>query len=287
MARPFFEASILECARMGSDYSEHYSVTESQTSSGDTYAKLDHPYPVLRMTFDLSNTHRDKYREDVTTLYHKCQGQFGGFRLRHDQDYSTNNYVDVPTATDQICLATATANVFQMVRWYGTQGDPTQAHRRLRKPVVGTGLVSIEGVTIASGYSIDYTTGEITFTNKTDTITGINKGITTTINTIAHPYAIGDFVHVSGVVGMTEINGLRGTVLSVPDVDNIIIDIDSSAFTDYVSDGTLNTTPQTGETVRTGAYFDIPVHFMDALNGNYNNANVVSGSFALEELLNP
>ena len=73
-------------------------------------------------------------------------------------------------------------------------------------------------------------------------------------------YAVGASVHLSGVVGMTEINGLRGIVLSQTS-GSITVDIDSSGFSAYSSGGVVNTRPQDGETVTGGCEFDIPAHF--------------------------
>lgn len=287
MARPFFEESILECARMGSDYSESYAVTETQTASGDSYAHLAHPYPVFRMTMDFANTDRAKYREDITSLYHKCQGSLAGFRARHHQDYSTNNFVDVPTATDQYCLPTDVAGQYQIVRWYHTQGDRSKSHRRIRKPVAGTVLVSIDGQPVTAGVAVSNTTGVITFTDVSRTITGISQAAQAVVTISGtNPYQVGDWVYISGVVGMTEINGSRYLVTSRTS-STITLAVNSTGFTEYTSGGNTHTAPQGSEIVRAGCYFDIPVHFIEDLNGNYSNANVVSGSFMVEELLNP
>lgn len=285
MARPFFEESIIECARMGSDYSESYDVVETQTKSGDTYAHIAHPYPVFRMTMDFANTARDIYREDITALYHKCQGTFAGFRARHHQDFSTNNYIDAPTAFDQICTG-LTATNYQICRWYGAQGDTTQSHRRIKKPVDGTALVSIGVDVVTDGFSVDYATGVVTFTDSTFAISAIALGANTTITAVGHTYHAGDSVALSGIVGTAELNGMRAQVLGVSG-DDFTLDIDSTAFTAYTSGGDTHTAPLEAETVCAGCYFDLPVHFIDALNGNYSNANVISGSFMIEELLNP
>lgn len=70
------------------------------------------------------------------------------------------------------------------------------------------------------------------------TITGITLGATTII-TAANTLEAGDQVVVQNVVGTTELNGNQYTVLSAT-ATTVTIDVDSSAFTPYISDGTVS-----------------------------------------------
>ena len=68
-------------------------------------------------------------------------------------------------------------------------------------------------------------------------ITGIDRGTTTTVYSAFHGYAVGDIAYFRDVVGMTQINGRSGKVLSVPNASKVIVDIDSSTFTPFTGDG--------------------------------------------------
>ncbi len=71
-------------------------------------------------------------------------------------------------------------------------------------------------------------------------IQSITKASTTTITTVNyHGFKIGDVLNLSGVVGMTQINGLTGNVLAVPNSVSVIVDINSSSFSAYTSGGTV------------------------------------------------
>lgn len=70
------------------------------------------------------------------------------------------------------------------------------------------------------------------------TITAITLGSTTTI-TVNNTLDAGQQVLISGVVGTTELNGNFYTILSTT-ATSIIIDVDSTSFTPYVSDGSVN-----------------------------------------------
>lgn len=68
------------------------------------------------------------------------------------------------------------------------------------------------------------------------TITAISKANGAVI-TAANDFVTGDVVIVSGVVGMTEINMLGGTVASASATGFTITEINSTAFTTYTSGG--------------------------------------------------
>lgn len=71
-------------------------------------------------------------------------------------------------------------------------------------------------------------------------ITGITQASQAVI-TVANTLASGQQVLVSGVVGMTELNGNVYTVVSATST-TVTLDVDSTGFTPYVSDGTLSVT---------------------------------------------
>ena len=162
MTRPFLETQAPIAIDFGSSFGQSYAVMNTSTSSGDSYGILQNPFPILRYDLGYTNREQSYTTEQVINLYHTVGGTFGGFRLKDWADYSTNNYVDVPTGGDQICIATAIAGQYQMVRWYGTQGDMTQPRRLIKKPVDGSGLVAVDSV-ITTEYVIDYATGLILF----------------------------------------------------------------------------------------------------------------------------
>jgi len=86
-----------------------------------------------------------------------------------------------------------------------------------------------------------YVTGDASlFTSTLKTITGITAVSRAVVTSVAHGMAVGDVVTFSNVVGMTEINRLRGTILTVPTADTFSVNIDSSAFTAYASGGLAN-----------------------------------------------
>lgn len=75
-------------------------------------------------------------------------------------------------------------------------------------------------------------------------ILSVVKGATTTLEVAFHEYEVGDKIYLSGIEGMEDLNLQTVTVLSVPDANHIVVDIDSRAFDDFVSsDGETRVAP--------------------------------------------
>lgn len=267
----FLEERLPICVRLGASWSDDYAVTITQTAGGQEYRALTHPYPVRRFSISYVRD-RGELETELLALYHRAHGRYAGFRVKAHDDYTTNAGTRAPTAFDQ-SLALVSAGVYQLQKAYGAGGTPLDIGlpvRTIFKPVAGTTKVgirnSISGDHAVTAWTVDTTTGRVTFAaNKAATISGITKGLTTTITFSAHTFLAGDSVHVSGVSGMTEINGRRATVLA-RDATTITLDINSTAFAAWTSGGTVNTLPQTGETVMGGCEFDIPCRFDSAID---------------------
>lgn len=73
-------------------------------------------------------------------------------------------------------------------------------------------------------------------------VTAITQAENAQVTAAYHAYNVGEQVYFLGITGMTEINGLTGTVLSVIDDSNFTIDIDTRLFSAFIdSDGDVRT----------------------------------------------
>ena len=287
----FLEERLPIGVRMGASYADEYNVEITQTASGSEYRRLVHGYP--RRVFNVSYTQltADLWAQ-VMALYHRAYGMFAEFRVRAVDDYSTNARIAVPTATDQELQVITAGTVYQLQVAYGTGGTPLaigEPVRTIFKPVAGTTKVAIG--TLEQGalmWSVSTTTGRVTFAaNKTRAVTAITQAASAVVTVGAHTFAVGESVHFTGVAGMTQINGLRGTITAF-DATTITVSINSTGFATYTSGGTVNTNPQSGETVYGGCEFDIPCRFNSRIDVNAVAYGVrESGQIELIELLNP
>jgi uncharacterized protein (TIGR02217 family) len=288
----FLEERISGLIRYGATWTEDFSVKDSKTAAGSYYGALVHPYPVR--TFDASYMLDDaRLWTELVNVYMRAYGTFAGFRARCFDEWSTNGARGAPTAGDQP-LALISTGVYELRKYYGTDKTALAGygypHRKIKKPVAGTTRVAVAGVesTSVMSWTVDTTTGLVTFANTTKSITGISQAAAAVITLgIGHGFLAGESVYVSGVSGMTQINGARYYVTTVSPT-TITVAVNSSAFSAYTSGGTVMTTPQSGESVTGGCEFDFPVHFLTKLpvGMDYPGWRPVE-SLQFEELLNP
>src|SRR5574340_168705 len=258
MANPFLEQQIngAKFALYGCTFEEEYAVETVVTAGGAEYPRLIHPYPVL--SFDLSSlAAHDALYTGLLDLYRRAYGSYGGFRLRHWDEWSTNGRSGAPTPTDQP-LALVSGLVYQLQKQYGsgvllTEGKPT---RRLFKPVAGSVRVAIASQAVL-------TVGA------------------------SHGFVVNDVVQVSGVADMTQINGLRAAVTAIG-ASTITLAINSTTFSAYTSGGVVHSAPQSGEAVTAGCEFDIPVKFLTKLQAKHSfPTHSELPQILLRERLNP
>lgn len=91
-----------------------------------------------------------------------------------------------------------------------------------------TKLYSLSGITWSDATRLSTTTKNITG------LTQANPGVVTAVG---HGYATNDVVYITGVGGMTQVNGLRFTI-TVLTANTFSIGVDTSAYTAYTAGGT-------------------------------------------------
>lgn len=99
----------------------------------------------------------------VIAFFEARGGRLYGFRFKDWSDYKSALPSVAISRTDQsLGTGTGAATQFQLVKRY-TSGAQTWT-RTITKPVAGTVLVALNGVAQPSGWTVDTTTGIITFT---------------------------------------------------------------------------------------------------------------------------
>nr|MBL8412734.1 DUF2460 domain-containing protein [Dechloromonas sp.] len=286
----FLEERLSAPIKYGSSWGDEYTVDIVETSGGQEYPVLVHPFP--RRRFDVSYLlENNRVYTELCGLYHRAHGKFAAFRIRCEDEYSSNGRIGTPTAFDQP-MGLVSAGVYQLRKVYGTDQAPGATgypYRTIHKPVAGTVKVGIGPTEIRSAdWSVVTTTGRVTFAaDQSATVTGISKAAQAVISFSAHPYVVGQSIQLSGVVGMTQINGLRALVTAVAGL-NVTVAINSTAFSTYTSGGVAHTRPQAGESVTAGFEFDFPVRFNSSLpvGQDYPALRAVEG-VELIERINP
>ncbi|SHF32398.1 TIGR02217 family protein [Ruegeria intermedia] len=98
----------------------------------------------------------------VVAFFEARNGRLYGFRFKDWADWKSCLPSQTPAATDQLIgTGDGTTTDFQLVKAYAS-GTQTW-NRAITKPVAGSVTVAIDGVEQATGWSIDTTTGLVTF----------------------------------------------------------------------------------------------------------------------------
>ncbi|MCY1354380.1 hypothetical protein D9M68_176670 [compost metagenome] len=288
----FIEERLDPCIRLGAETEDSFFLSVTTTAGGSRYAALKNGKPYR--TFDIEFVKYDEeLAQEVASLYYRTWGGFAGFRVKSWSDFTTANDGKSAYTSLDCVLDVVSDGVYQLVKEYG-RGKPALAsigrpRRTIFKPVSGKAVIAVAELAYPNGHTIDYTTGRVTLAaNKSGVITGITKGATTTI-TVANSFIVGESVVISGVAGMTQINGRRA-VISARSPTSITVPINSSAFSDYTSGGSAQTRPLNSGTdiVTGGCEFDTPVAFDSNFNVQALGMGVGQASgLTLVELLNP
>lgn len=100
----------------------------------------------------------------VLEFFEERRGRFHGFRWKDFGDYKSCYPSQSTAFTDQtIGTGDGLTGSFQLIKAYGLSFSPWS--RDIKKPVVGTVTIGVAGVlqTETTHYTIDYTTGLVTF----------------------------------------------------------------------------------------------------------------------------
>lgn len=194
---------------------------------------------------------------DLQEFFHAVAGAAHGFRFKDWLDY------EVTVANGRMgSSAYGTGKPTSQLQKAYTKGALTR-YRDIFKPV-STPTIYRAGVaqTPTTHFTLDLTTGIVTWVATASrgiaAITKANPGVIRT--TTNHPWSNGDEVYLSGIGGMTELNG-RVVTVTVVDADEVSIGINTTGFTTYTTSGTVAQYVQTDELLTWSGEFDVPARF--------------------------
>ncbi len=231
-------------------------------TSGGTIAEIYEiasPYTQANI-FDSNNLLNLQYAQSADVLY-IVQGSYAPRALSRTGhtawtlttlNFNDGPYLDVNTTTTKLTLSantgsvtvtassaifTVTTDIGRLIRWKDHAGNwtwlkitATASTTSVTATIMGSDAATVVG-----------------------TITGATQANPCVVTATGHGYSNGDIVYISGVVGMTQLNGNFYTVANKAANTFQLSGIDSSAYTAYVSGGTA--VPATINW-RLGAYSD-------------------------------
>ena len=108
-----------------------------------------------------------KSLDDIHTViefFEERRGRLHGFRWKDKFDFSSTTPQGAVTYTDQFLgTGDGSTDTFQLIKRYGSVYSPYT--RDIKKPVTGTVVIAFDSVEQVSGWSVDTTTGIVTFTS--------------------------------------------------------------------------------------------------------------------------
>lgn len=138
-----------------------YQTQVVRTKAGHEYRNRDWSYPLH--TYDVAWGIKEwDDLEELLQWFHARGGREDGFRFKDHLDWKSCPPRDTAADTDQtLGTGDASETDFQLIKTY-TRGAVTGT-RQITKPVTGSVVVSLDDVPQASGWSVDTTTGVVTF----------------------------------------------------------------------------------------------------------------------------
>ncbi len=156
---PRFPSNIAYGSSGGPTYlTEVVRMNSGREKRNARWANPLHQYPVVFQKGQL-----EAYA--VLEFFNTVRGRWNGFRYKDHQDYkSTEDMSQAIAATDQVIgTGDGSTTQFQLIKTY-VEGSESTA-RKIQKPVSGAVLIALNSVPQASGWSVDTTTGIVTFTS--------------------------------------------------------------------------------------------------------------------------
>ncbi len=161
MAQGFHDILFPLNIALSSTAGPEFSTDVTETAGG--WEKRNQNWAGARLRFNVASGVKTRADyEAVLAFFYGRAGRANGFRFRDWSDNGSGDVDATPAHDDQVIGIGDGANqFFQLVKSY--MSGPVTYVRRISRPVAGTVLVGLGGVNQPSGWTVDTTTGLITF----------------------------------------------------------------------------------------------------------------------------
>jgi uncharacterized protein (TIGR02217 family) len=222
--------------------------------------------------------------ETAIAFWHARDGGARGFRFQDPAEHEVTDEDLLANPSPAIAYGSPTV---QLIKTYGPSAS-IERYQDIYKPTPADVVIEKNATPLTEGvdYTLNDNTGLITLTaTNSKSITNITQAGSAVVTVgSSHGFSTNDLVYFSGVVGMTEINGLVGTVTSTA-ATTITVNIASTSFSAYVSGGTAASYLTTTDTLTWTGTWAWPVRFdqqQQEMSANYPFAR--DWAFSLIEL---
>lgn len=236
---------------IGKDYGavggSEFNTTVVSLGSGHERRNSNHANNLGR--WDLGS--RNLIKSDIEYLHNFFRARRGkaqGFRYKDWLNFDVTDQDAKPLGHPEI----------QLVKDF-TDGGVTES-QEIKKPI-STSFSMLRNAGAFSAYNLDDTTGIVTLTaDASFSISAITQSSNGVVTAPGHTYSDGDEIYLSGIVGMTELNGVVATISGVSGND-FNLNINTSSYAAYSSGGSANKYVQSNESLTWTGEFDTPARF--------------------------
>jgi len=158
----FMDISFPADIAYGSAGGPKFNTSVITVKSGREKRNINWEYP--RIEYNVATGIQDvEELQELIEFFHTVYGKGHSFRFRDKQDYKSCRIQYDPSFDDRsIGTGDGSTVDFQIYKIYQFAGQ-VGCERKITKPVVDTVLVGVGGSEMTSGWSVDYSTGVITF----------------------------------------------------------------------------------------------------------------------------
>lgn len=257
----FFETPRFpDCISFGALGGPGYFTEVVPVASG--HEQRNEVWQYARLMWDVSHGVRtDTDMHDLIAFFRSMRGKLHGFRFKDWSDFQSNAGGVGIIGSGGVGDGTPSQ---QLMKRYAPDVGVAFDLREIRKPVAGTIQVVRGGTPITTGFSIDTSTGLITFTaSATATITAITKANPAVVTTsAAHGFANGQTIYISGIsAGMTQVNNLAFVISAASGSTFTLTGINSTGYGTFTGTATASRYAQPSETLTWSGEFDVPCRF--------------------------
>ena len=154
MAQAFHEVQFPPDISYGVTGGPEYSTDVVITGSG--YEQRNINWAQARCKYQAAHgVKNENQMKRLLAFFRARRGKAYGFRFKDWLDYTGNR--------EMIGIGDGKTITFQLIKTYIDDAGYTEA-RKIRKPVTGTARIYVGGVERIDGWSVNYTTGMVTFT---------------------------------------------------------------------------------------------------------------------------
>lgn len=196
---------------------------------------------------------------ELISFFRAVRGRLHGFRFKDWSDCHSDSGGSGVIGSGS---GTGTPDAMQLYKRYTLAGSPYDL-RKIVKPIAATITIKRNGVAAPTGWTLDGTTGLITFTADTArTVTAITKANPAVVTTsVAHGFVTGETVYLSGVTGMVEVNDTAFTLGSTTSTTFQLLGINSTGYGTFTGTATASRYTQPSEALTWTGEFDVPARF--------------------------